>query len=622
MRLCARLLAGVAVAATLAFSEFTLAQTVTAVAADKFRDLSMPFDSRLVTHFFGPAKPPTGESVEVRAKGSVLLHLHRSATQLPNGARVTVVVKSGSGAELANWATDLNPVTPHGFIRRVDLPPLATSIRISVVDRAEGGPTSRPPYTLMLEAWPLSASSVVELPASSDVASSVQLGPAIRQPTCKKVGSPSKRPDYIEKFAKLELSGLPVAVPVQKLLSAGGYLLLSPPTGMLAGEELKVRLLVKHSGDGPYVEVCPSTVLVGGSTQSLEAELTTQDAYSIWRVELMIPKRLSATRKPSLELTRERVLVSPDPFRAEPGWNDARGLVCFDRVTQFQGVQQSANSFAGRTRLSVVVPAPGSLPLGDAELEAAEAVVLQAASLWVYSCVACKPDNLAVISVNGKVYTSEILRMLGGPSRTVIAAPPLEPRKAEEQLAGFLGSARVGTRAPFLPYRRAENPRKDFERVCTVKATAQDTPTLKRVQDALCSDVAPPGTSANIRVTFKDGETACGDDSDIVGCRADQELTQYNVRDYRFTVRPGDNSIGRGPVEVDLLQAVLHEMGHWIGLGHLQSGESIMAPSMEQARCIDFETVKALAEQTFRREEQTKQGAPQSLTLHKRAVSK
>jgi hypothetical protein len=142
------------------------------------------------------------------------------------------------------------------------------------------------------------------------------------------------------------------------------------------------------------------------------------------------------------------------------------------------------------------------------------------------------------------------------------------------------------------------------------------------VQDALCSDVAPPDTSANIRVTFKDGETACGDDSDIVGCRADHELTQYNIRDYRFTVRPGENSIGRGPVEVDLLQAVLHEMGHWIGVGHLESGESIMAPSMEQARCIDFETVKALAEQTFRREEQTEQAAPQPLTLHKRVVSK
>ena len=83
------------------------------------------------------------------------------------------------------------------------------------------------------------------------------------------VGAPSKRPDYIEKFAKVDLSGLPFDVPVQRLLSAGGYLLISPPTGLAAGSRLTVRLLVKYSGDGPYVEVCPPTVLEGVTPQSI-----------------------------------------------------------------------------------------------------------------------------------------------------------------------------------------------------------------------------------------------------------------------------------------------------------------------------------------------------------------
>lgn len=622
MRSRPRRLAGAALVAAFALSDLMFAQTATPVAADTYRDLTMPFDSRMVTHFFGVSKPPSGESVELRAKGAVLLHLHRGATQLADGARVTVLVKSGRGSELARWVTDLNPVTPHGFIHRVDLPEGAASIQVSAVDRAEGGPTGRPPYTLTLEAWPLSGDSVLELPVISGPQDRTEQPLASRQPTCRMVGAPSKRPNYIEKFAKVDLSGLPVDVPVQRLISAGGYLLVSPPTGMAVHSRLTVRLRVKYSGDGPYVDACPPTVLEGGASQSLEAVLPTQDAYSIWRVELTLSKALSAKEKASVEFTRERVLVPPDPFRAEPGWNNARGLTCFDRVTQTQGILQSTNAFAGRTRLNIVLPSAGSVQIGGAERTAAEAVVLQAASLWVYSCVACKPDNLAVVSVNGKVYVSETLYMLAGPPPVLVAPPPLEPAAADEALTRFLGSSRIGTGAPFLPYRRIENPQKDFDRLCSVNATEQGTPTLKRVQDALCTNTLAPGTSANIRVNFKDGETACGNDVDIVGCRADHELTQYNVRDYRFTAQPSGISIGGGPIEVDLLQAVLHEMGHWIGVDHLNEGESIMAPSMEQARCIDFETVKAVAEQAFGNNRPDKQVAPRALTLRRKPAPK
>lgn len=73
---------------------------------------------------------------------------------------------------------------------------------------------------------------------------------------------------------------------------------------------------------------------------------------------------------------------------------------------------------------------------------------------------------------------------------------------------------------------------------------------------------------------------------------------------------------------MDLLQAVLHEMGHWIGVNHMTKGESIMAPSMEQARCIDFETVKAVAEQTLDSNGPDKLVGPQALTLHRKSTLK
>lgn len=604
----------------LAVARLASAQTLTPIAPDKFRDLTMPFDARMVTHFFGAAHPREGESVALRAAGSVLLHLHRGATHLPDGARVTVAVLGATGSELKRWETNLDPVTTHGFIRRVDLPPEATTISVGVVDRAEGGPTGRPPYTLSLEAWPLTARSRVELLADAAAGRMHERGPAVPTVSCRMVGSPSKREDYLEKFASFSLAGMPMDITVQKLVSAGGYLLISPPAGLMPGEELTARLLVKFSGDGPYQEVCPPMILRGGATQSLEATHTGQDAYSIWRVELRLPKPPLQLSKARLDFTRERIMVPPDPFRAEPSWNNARGLVCFGRDTQFQGVRQSANAFAGRTRLNVVLPAAGSVAISKAERVAAEAAVLQAAALWVYSCVACKPDNLAVVSVNGEVYVSQTLYMVAGPPRGFVAPPPLEPLAAEEMLVSFLGSSRVGTRAPFLPYRRTENPKGDFERVCSVKASVKDTPTLKRVQDALCSMSSAQGTSASIRVTFKHGDTACGDGSEVIGCRADHELTQYNIRDFRFAAQPSGMSIGKGPIEVDLLHAVLHEMGHWIGIEHLSTGESIMASSLEQSRCIDFETVKAVAEQALS-PTASKLVAPQPFVLRKRPRS-
>ena len=616
----ARRLVGAGLLAILTLPDFTFAQTSTLVAGDKFRDLTMPFDSRLVTHFFGASKPPSGESVELKAKGDVLLHVHRGATQLKDGALVTVVVKGRSGQELIRWVTDLNPVTPHGFIRRVSLPDGAVSIHVSSVDRAEGGPTGRYPYTLILEAWPLSASSVVELPASRVPQKRVEPPLVRRQPTCKMVKAPSKRPDYLEQFAKVDLSGLPVDVTVQRVLLAGGYLFISPPLGMVAGTKLTVRLHAKYSGEGPYMAVCPPTVLQGVTPQYIEAELPNEEAYSIWRVELTLSRPQTIKANASLAFARVPVLIS-ERLYVETGWNNASGLACFDRVSQFRKASQSTNAFAGRTRLNITLPAAGSVPIGAAERAAAEAVILQAASLWIYSCVACKSDNLVVVSVNGNIYVSATLHTVVGPPRGIDAAPPLEPSKTEEMLTRFLGSDRVGTGSAFYPYIRIENPLKDFERLCSVDATGPGTPTLKRVQDALCKSRVASGTSAKILVNFKNGETACGRDADIVGCRADNELTEYNVRDYRFAVQTSGISIGSGPIEVDLLQAVLHEMGHWLGVGHLNKGESIMAPSMEQARCIDFETAKALAEQNPGNSGREKQIAPQAFTLRRKSWS-
>jgi hypothetical protein len=138
--------------------------------------------------------------------------------------------------------------------------------------------------------------------------------------------------------------------------------------------------------------------------------------------------------------------------------------------------------------------------------------------------------------------------------------------------------------------------RKDF--LCSLPTSKVATPTADSVRRAACAGSIERREAARIRVRFRDGPTSCGNDSNVIACRSDVELTEYNARDYRFVIMAaGQETIGTGAIDVDLDHVIAHEMGHWIGLGHIDSGQSLMASSMEDSRCIDMRTVNSLVTQ-------------------------
>jgi hypothetical protein len=147
------------------------------------------------------------------------------------------------------------------------------------------------------------------------------------------------------------------------------------------------------------------------------------------------------------------------------------------------------------------------------------------------------------------------------------------------------------------PYRQIVEARNEFGNLCKLAASGADTPILRRLRNSLCGDGTPNDQAmAAILLRFREGRTACGDSANVIACRADYELTEYNVRDYTFVAPTSElPAIGHGPQEIDFLHAILHEMGHWIGLEHIEGGESIMASSLETSRCIDYRTVAYLA---------------------------
>lgn len=573
-------------------SSFSLAseQWFTMVNLDRFRDITSPFDNRHVVHFFGPAKPSQGEEINFPASGTIIINLYREVANLPGEVTVLVSTKNQDGVVLTEWVVKHNPLAVQKVIAKIEMPAEAHFLSVKVIDDAEGGPTGQRPYTITLEAWPITSESTIELPIAIVEAYEKEWNRK-SEASCGFVEKFSKRADYLESFSEIRIDQLPIDVPVQYLVTAGGFLGIEFPSKSGSNDVMEIRLSAKHFGDGPFREVCAYNEIRGDSLQFLEAKLTKHDQYTIWRVEINIRNVVNADAAARLSLIRERLMSHPDPYRGNASWNNGIGLICFNRITQFLGYGNSTNAFSGRTKLNIVTPTDKSIRLNPLELRVVEDTLLQAASLWVYSCLVCKPDNLSVISINKKTFVKSILFEL------IFAwnnnSYFFDSVKVEEQLRDFLGTSRVGIAAPFLPYKQVDLSSKKIYEFCSIPKYAGITPVLNRVQSALCDP--SDDTSANIRVSFNNNGTACGNDSDIVGCWVDHELTQFNVRDYSFINESKSVTVGNGKINLDLLQAVVHEMGHWIGLDHVEKSDSIMSPTLEQARCIDFETVSALA---------------------------
>jgi hypothetical protein len=285
-------------------------------------------------------------------------------------------------------------------------------------------------------------------------------------------------------------------------------------------------------------------------------------------------------------------------------WNAASGLLCVDGIAATEIRPAPARGFSGRVKLHLDIAQEG-FQMSPAQSEALTALVLRAVSLWVVACSGCRPEHLAAVTVGDQQFVREEIR--NWHVRELLQDSPVPARLSdlEKALAETLQPIEVlmagndpheWPRAKELSrYQRYSAG--DFAELCelTTPASAQ---LLSTTQQAICGNRPLEREAlATIRIRFRASSTSCGDESDVIACRADRELTEYNTRDFRFSFADSTTpAIGGGSIEVDLLHVILHEMGHWIGLAHVDSGESIMASSLEQSRCIDMATIKALVE--------------------------
>jgi hypothetical protein len=335
---------------------------------------------------------------------------------------------------------------------------------------------------------------------------------------------------------------------------------------------------------------------------------------SVWEIELLAPiskveRRIAIQRfKEGDEKTNQR------DFPSSSG--PVMALAC----DNWQGEEPHARNdgFAGKLRLDLDLP-PVSPDVDDQQMAAVSRAVLDAAALWVAACRECRADHLAVIVAGGDLYVRTALaRWL---TRENIDAAVSEPLKVEEELvselenevylkAGEASDHRTATKR-LEPYVAARVLQERIWSFCSRVPNESGAPTLASVHRALCDqDSLDKRARAKIAIQFRpSGSTYCGTDAEIIACRADNVLTEFNDRDFRFRI--DGRTIGLGSIDMDFLPVLAHEMGHWIGLGHLNQGKSIMASSAERARCIDEATIAELL-----KNDRSGTSHPQAFRLH------
>jgi hypothetical protein len=217
-----------------------------------------------------------------------------------------------------------------------------------------------------------------------------------------------------------------------------------------------------------------------------------------------------------------------------------------------------------------------------------EHAVQTAVAVWTAECSSCPIDALSVIKIGNRfLVRSEFFQAL-----QLWRTSPLYPLFADKRISSFrviIGQTPIFTEVSV----------KDatIQKVCVASHSNLPDP-LRHIAIAFgCAEQSNGARNSVLHLILDvtDGPTACGRSTNIIACEPDRELLELNGKDYSFSIEDDEVVIGAGPDRVNLFPVVLHEVGHWLGLGHVVTSESIMSEFLQESRCINDGDLAELA---------------------------
>ena len=182
--------------------------------------------------------------------------------------------------------------------------------------------------------------------------------------------------------------------------------------------------------------------------------------------------------------------------------------------------------------------------------QALDGTLIDAIALWRAACARCARNYLEAIEINGKLFLDERI------------ARSVELRANEGSGVEYF-NIRYRPLVRYVPASPA-----------AMTALGAASPTGEWVAIAAFARHSLPAPEIIIRLGGP--SAACGGDASLIACAGADANVELNARDFRF-VRQSTEVLGAGSQSVDPSQVLIHEVGHWFGLPHIDPAQGLGA---------------------------------------------
>jgi hypothetical protein len=361
-----------------------------------------------------------------------------------------------------------------------------------------------------------------------------------------------------------------------RLLSGGSVSVLVSP--LHRGEEVTLRFFAKSIEEASSgEEVCNATLTADNTGDKQRIVATWPWAIAgerLWTVAI-------ETRRPSpaieLAVYGERPPLTPSNASA----NSPSAYSCTGIRDAVLPLSEGRSVFHGVYALTIDTGLSAASVGNNAYTTVIDAL-LNAINLWRSACTSCSLYQFSVVQVDGTVYVPS--NMLQGQADKLIARF-LDDMVPDKNMGPFVMIEQY-VPVPISPEQRT--------------LFCHQVPEKDGIFSAAESPLCRATTASNDRemvlhFRWARDEAPCSGEADAIACWNGADLISMNLRDFSFYAGDvGSVVLGTAPHQVDLVRVFAHEAGHWLGLGHLNSGTSIMQTKFSHALCLDNLTLSKL----------------------------